>query len=117
MKTWAVYVCIAACMGLLLWRTQYLGAELELEKAAHKATMRERDDWETQALAAKASAEALAENARACLAREAQAQADAAERAAIMAQVKPRPRTEAEQTKVVDDETRSRVIERLNRGL
>lgn len=117
MKPWAVYVGIAACMGLLLWRTQYLGSELELEKAAHKATMRERDDWEAQALAARASAEALAENARACLAREVRAQADAAERAAIMAQVKPRPRTEAEQTKVVDDETRKRVADRLNRPL
>lgn len=117
MKMWILYAAVTSCLGLLLWRTQYLGAELALEKAAHKTTKMERDDWQAQAKLAKGRAEALAESARACLAREAQAQADAAERAAIMTQVKPRPRTKVEQTRVVDDETRSRVIERLNRGL
>lgn len=114
---WAVCLAIAACIGLLVWRNQYLNSELKLEKAAHETTRLERDTWKAQAEAALARAEALADTARACLTREAQARADAEERAVIMANVKPRPRTEAEQTKVVDDETRSRMVERLNRGL
>lgn len=114
---WLLALFAAAYICLLLWRVNDLNTELASEKAAHKTTKIERDDWKTQAEAAKTSAEALAENARACLAREAQALANAAERATIMAKVKPRPRTMAEQTKVVDDETRSRVVERLNRAL
>lgn len=117
MKGWAVYVGIAACIGLLLWRTHYLDAELKLEKTAHEATRQERDNWKAQAEAALARAEALADTARACLAREAQARADAIERAAIMEVAKPRHRTETEKAKVVDDETRKRVADRLNRPL
>lgn len=114
---WLLSLLAAACICLLLWRVSDLNTELALEKAAHETTKKEREDWEAQAQAAKTSAEALADNARACLAREAQALADAAERATIMAEAKPRPRTKAEQTKVVDDETRRRVVDRLNRGL
>lgn len=114
---WTVYLVIAACFGGLIWHTKTLKADLALERVSHEATRKERDDWKSQALAARTSAEALAASARACLDREAQAQADAEERAIIMANMKARPRTEAEQAKVVDDETRSRVVERLNRGL
>lgn len=108
---------LALAVAVQYFANRALRSALEAEKAAHALTLQERDDWKTQALTARTSAEALAENARACLAREAQAQADATERASIMEQAKPRPRTEVEQAKVVDDETRSRVIERLNRGL
>lgn len=60
---------------------------------------------------------ALAENARLCLDRESNAARDAAERAAIVKQASPRARTAEEQDKVVDDETRRRAVERLNRPL
>lgn len=114
---WAVCLAIAACIGLLVWRNQYLNSELKLEKAAHETTRLKRDTWKAQAEAALARAEALADTARACLTREAQARADAAERAAIMEAAKPRPRTEPEKAQVVDDETRKRVAARLNRPL
>lgn len=94
-----------------------LESSLAAEKAAHAVTRQERDNWKAQAEAALDRAEALADTARACLTREAQARADAAERAAIMEAAQPRPRTEAETAKVVDDETRKRVADRLNRPL
>lgn len=94
-----------------------LESSLAAEKAAHAVTRQERDDWKARAEAAATRAEALADNARRCLEREAQAQADAAERAAIMDAARPRPRTETEKAKVVDDETRKRVADRLNRPL
>lgn len=87
------------------------------ERAAHAVTRQERDDWKARANAATTRAEGLADTARACLAREAQAQADAAERAAIMDAARPRPRTETEKARVVDDETRKRITDRLNRPL
>lgn len=93
-----------------------LESSLTAEEAAHAVTRKERDHWKSQALAARMGAEALAENAQRCLAREAQAQADAAERAAIMDAARPRPRTETEKAKVVDDETRKRTVARLNRS-
>lgn len=91
--------------------------ELSAERLNHALTRQERDDWKARAEAAATRAEALAGNARRCLEREAQAQADAAERAAIMDAARPRPRTETEKAKVVDDETRQRVADRLNRPL
>lgn len=93
-----------------------LESSLTAEEAAHAVTRKERDDWKARAEAAATRTEALAENARRCLAREAQAQADAAERAAIMDAARPRPRTETEKVKVVDDETRKRTVARLNRS-
>ena len=61
--------------------------------------------------------QAQAENARLCLERETKAARDAAERAAIVKQAKPRARTAEEKDTVVDDETRRRAVERLNRPL
>lgn len=52
---------------------------------------------------------------RNALMRTVHAEDSAAERAAIMKQVKPRPRPKQEE--VVDDETRSRIAGRLNRPL
>ncbi len=88
--------------------------QLETERLAHVVTAKERDEWKA-AEAYQKNAEAQAENARTCLDREAKAARDATERAAIMKQAKPRPRPEQEQ--VVDDETRTRVADRLNRPL
>ena len=42
---------------------------------------------------------------------------NAAERAAVMAKVKPRPRDPSEKKEVIDDETRHRAVLRLNRPL
>lgn len=92
-----------------------VSGQLEAERLNHAATLKERDEWKATAEAYRKNAEAQAENARTCLGREAKAALDAAERAAIMKQVKPQARPEQEQ--VVDDETRNRVAGRLNRPL
>lgn len=107
-----VFALVAVSYALLL--TQ--GA-LDTERLHHAATATERDHWKATAEAYRADAEAQAENTRRCLAREAQAQRDAAERDAIVRQAKPRARTTAEQVRVVDDETRRRAVARLNRPL
>lgn len=91
--------------------------ELDAERLNHAATAKERDQWRAAAEAYRQDADAQAENARTCLDREAQAALDAAERAAILRQAKPRPRPKEEQEQVVDDETRNAIAGRLNRPL
>ncbi len=107
----------ALAAAVQYFAAQTLERSLAAERAAHVVTRQERDDWKARAEAATTRAEALADNARRCLEREAQARADAAERAAIMKAARPRPRTETEKARVVDDETRKRVADRLNRPL
>ena len=96
--------------GYFAHRASEVESGLAREKAAHAQTRAELD-------AALSRAEALADNARRCLAREAQAQADAAERTAILANAATRERTPQEKEKVVAEATRSAVIERINRSL
>lgn len=105
---------VLALFGVSIGLTIIMG-QLDAEKLNHAATAKERDEWRAAAEAYQKDAEAQAENARLCLDREAQAALDAAERAAILRQAKPRPRPQQEQ--VVDDETRARVADRLNRPL
>ncbi|MCH5277494.1 MAG: hypothetical protein J1E80_06615 [Desulfovibrionaceae bacterium] len=113
MKTCA----LVAALILSLWRLDHVNGDLEAERQSHAVTAKERDGWKTAAEAAQKDATAQAENARLCLDREAQAAKHAAERAAIMRQAVPRPRTDTEKGQVVDDETRNRVAIRLNRPL
>lgn len=115
MKTALWWLVAALLFSGLLGRLAGVNRELEAERAAHAATARDRDRWEAAAEAYREDAEAQAENSRQCLGREAKAARDAAEREDIMRQAKPRARTAEE--KVVDDETRRRAVERLNRGL
>ena len=91
--------------------------ELDAERLSHATTAQERDQWKATAEEYRKNAEAQAENARQCLDRETKATRDAAERAAIVKRAKPRARTTEEKDKVVDDETRRRAVERLNRPL
>ena len=117
MKTAVWWLAAALLFSCLLGRLAHVNGQLDAERAAHSVTARECDRWKTAAEAYRKNAEALADNARRCLEREAQAQADAAERAAIMDAARPRPRPETEKARVVDDETRRRAVLRLNRGL
>mgnify|MGYP001661489579 FL=1 len=91
--------------------------QLDVERLNHAATAQERDQWKAAAEEYRKNAEAQENNARQCLDREAKATRDAAERAAIVKRAKPRARTTEEKDKVVDDETRRRAVERLNRPL
>lgn len=96
--------------GYLAHSVSKIESSLAREKEAHSQTRKELES-------ALSRSEALADNARRCLAREAKAQADAAERTTILANASARERTPEEKEKVVDDATRSAVINRLNRGL
>ena len=109
-------------VGLLLWRVDHVEGQLKAEKTGHEKNVvlladaeKERDGWRNAYNKAVEDVFAQRDNAQACLDREVAAQASAAERAAIMKQVKPRPRPKQEE--VVDDETRSRIAGRLNRPL
>ena len=104
-----VFALVAVSYSLLLTK----GA-LDTERLHHAATALERDQWKT---AAEAYRKDAAENARLCLDRETKAARDAAERTSIVKQARPRARTVEEKAKVVDDETRRRAVERLNRPL
>lgn len=114
---WLLAGALMAALGGMSWAWWNARAELKTEEAAHALTRKERDDWQATAQTAATRAEGLADTARACLAREAQAQADAAERAAILDAATPRARTQEETEQVVDNETRKRVAARLNRPL
>lgn len=107
-----VFALVAVSYSLLLTK----GA-LDTERLHHAATALERDQWKTAAEAYRKDAEAQAENARLCLDRETKAARDAAERTSIVKQARPRARTVEEKAMVVDDETRRRAVERLNRPL
>jgi len=117
MKTTVLWLVVALLISGLLGRLAYVSSELNAEKAAHGATRQELDRWKTAAEAYRREAVAQAENARLCLDRETNAARDAAERAAIVKQARPRARTAEEKNKVVDDETRRRAALRLNRPL
>lgn len=104
------------------WKARNLQTLFDLEVVAHAQTraaleqaVQEGQRWATAAQATLEAAEAQQTVAEACLQREAEAQTDADARNAIMAQAKPRPQPEKD--KVVDDETRTRVADRLNRPL
>ena len=83
---------------------------LRTEQTAHAQTRKELEE-------ATSRADALAENARLCLAREAQARQWSAERNDILGKAFYETRTPEDKEKVVDNETRNAVINRLNRGL
>lgn len=114
---------LAAC-AVLLAVAMYLSAQLDTERAGHDATrekltaaVREGNRWKVAADVAWANVATLQDNVKECLAREAQAKADAADRAAIMRAAQPRERTPAEAKGVVDDATRKKAMDRLNRPL
>ena len=77
-----------------------------------------RDDaagWKIVAETKGSTATAQAELADACIKREAQAQADRDNIADIMATAKPQPITPEQAKQGVDDATRNRVVDMLNR--
>ena len=111
-------------------RGVYLSGKLDTERAEHKATRLALQDAVKEGLRWKALAEAkdgtitgLQDNIKACLDREKEAQADAGARAKIMQDIRPvRPReanpaTGEKGNEIIDEETRRRVVDRLNRPL
>lgn len=113
-----VLLC-AALVGcaVLWWRMAIMADKNELLTLELQQAEFERDASKAQAEIFWGEIEAQTDAAAACLARESQAAKDAVERKGILEKVKPRPRTTKEQEEVVDDETRGRAVERLNRPL
>ena len=117
-------MALALAAGLALWQVSAARLDLSREELAHARTQAEltaaHDEarrWRLAAGENLLAAEAQKTLAEACLTREAAARTDADARAAILGASKPRPRPTTEKRLVVDDETRSRAVSRLNRGL
>ena len=125
---WVIFCFVEGRFIPLGWETVTLlvGGNRELHAHAARVLLYllflrqaefERDANKAQAEIFWGEIEAQTDAAAACLAREAQTARDAAERKDIVEKAKPRPRTKKEQDEVVDDETRGRAVERLNRPL
>lgn len=124
-----VYRVVSVFLGatlILLWlRNGSLSNQLEGERAAHERTrvqwadaVREGNRWRAAASAAERKLPPLQEQVRECQAREQQAQADAAERDNIMADMVPVvPEEKKDEVTVVDTVTRKKAMARLNRSL
>lgn len=115
-----VIIALSLSLGAAWWLAYSNRQQLTLEKRDHDATRvrlqqmeASRDHWAAAYAAALDAAKAQRDNAAACLAREAAARTDAAERADILAQIVPA--APDKQKKVVDDATRKRAADRLNR--
>lgn len=114
---WIIILMLSLGIGYLGWDLASTYSDLTAERLDHAKTRMERDDYRLKYEAEQLHADALFDNANACLEREARAQEDAKIRSRIMEKAKPRQRTENEKEEIVDDATRGAVIERLNRGL
>ncbi|CAK7024825.1 MAG: hypothetical protein DELT_02537 [Desulfovibrio sp.] len=121
---WKHYTVIGLLIVLALWRIDNVQGKLKLERSEHQNTkdaladaIEKGNGWKAAYEEARSAAEAHREATQACLDREAEARAASQERKAILQAAQPRPRAETERTQVVDDETRKRTADRLNRPL
>lgn len=124
---WKLYVLIAGLVAALLlafWRIDNVQGKLRLEQTEHKQTkvaladaIEKGNGWKVAYEEARGAATAQREATQACLDREVEARTAQEARNAILQAAQPRPRTEAEQKQVVDNETRKRSADRLNRPL
>lgn len=124
MKDSAPYVIVALLLLLFVGGVVAKKQDVRLQKAlAANALLQKdlsaaRDDaagWKKTAEAKDRAATAQGELADACLKREAQAQADRDSIADIMASAKPQPITSEQAKQGVDDATRTRAVDMLNR--
>lgn len=131
-KSWLVAGLTALLLASLAWahvRGLRLDAvradaarEIQAEQAAHNATraelvtaLAEAARWADVAKLAQAATASVRATAQAALAREGQARADSQARKQILSVAKPRIRVATETMEVVDDATRQRAADRLNR--
>lgn len=118
---------IAACVFAVAVALTVLGfrslrSELEAERAAHAATARSLSTaleanarWKRAGEVLEGQLAAQSGVAEACLKREAQAARAAKEREAILREARTEVEAATPQTGVVDNETRRRIADRLNR--
>ena len=120
----AAIAAVAFMLLAALWKIDSVENSLLLEKTAHTSTLKDLAAAGSRIQSLEAAYEKALEAAyaqsnatQACLDREVEAQEAARERAAIIQAATPRPRTATEQQQVVDDATRMRSADRLNRPL
>ena len=123
-KPYALFAGIVAALLLAFWRIDNVQGKLRLEQAEHNQTktaladaIEKGNGWKAAYEEAQGAATAQREATQACLDREVEARTAQEARNAILQAAQPRPRTATEQTQVVDDETRKRSADRLNRPL
>ncbi len=121
---------IAGIMGLVLgvllmaalWRADHLSGALDTECADHKATkealaweVEKGLGWKTAYGEALESAKTHRDATQECIERAAAAETARQERTELLQAAQPRSRTETEKHQVVNDATRARAADRLNR--
>ncbi len=119
---WKIYGVFFVALMLSLWRISSLGGALALEESEHKTTkqalakaIKKGKGWEAAYGKSIEAIETTNISLQSCFEREADALKDSRDRQAILDSSKPQERTQAETRQVVDDETRRRAIDRLNR--
>jgi hypothetical protein len=119
---WITGAILALTLAAALWRVENLSGKLDTERAEHTATKealaREIEKgmgWQAAYEKALLSAEAHRQATQECLERALVAETARKEREALLQATQPRPRTEAEKQQVVNDATRARAADRLNR--
>lgn len=119
---WIAGGILVLSLAAALWRVENLSGKLDTERAEHKTTKEALADEVTKSMGWKAAheeslraAEAHREATQTCLERAVEVETARKEREALLQAAPPRPRTEAEKQQVVNDATRARAADRLNR--
>ena len=117
---------VLVLIGALVISGGYAVQHMRLQRAEASVTQLEKDlaaarkeaaAWKLTADQVRAGRTALAEQAQACLDREAAARADADQWRAILTEMQTRDLSDAEKTGVPDDATRRALFESLDRPL
>lgn len=123
MRKWISRIGLLLLVANAFWNVRNKN-ELEREQYEHQATRQQLAEaktaarqWESACEEARKATEAHRQATQACLAREAHAYTAREEREAIYQQARLRPQSDAHRQQVVDDTTRARAADRLNRPL
>ena len=119
---WTIIAVLALALLGAIWRADHLSGALALEQSNHKATqealagaVEKGKGWMAAYEEALDAADAHRAATQACFDREVAARTAEEERREILQTAQSRPRTDTERQQVVNDETRKRAADRLNR--
>lgn len=111
-----VLLCLIGA-GVQTWRLNSAQSSIATIKVQLADAQEDAARWQATAKAHAVSSEAQADLAAACIKREEQVHSDAAELASILSAVKSETITPEQARKGVDDATRQRIADMLNRPL
>lgn len=111
-----VLLCLVGA-GVQTWRLNSAQSRIATIKVKLADAQEDAASWQATAKAHAVSSEAQADLAAACIKREEQAHSDAAELASILGAAKSETITPEQARKGVDDATRQRIADMLNRPL